>query len=684
MAAKAQIDQDRLAPNPPRAAERTPGSPHQKLAYLFLLALVVAMAAQMWTSIRQLSVTSDEIDHLHAGYRYLTCRDFGWNPEHPPLAKDVAALPLLITKVNDPVPGPCGMLNNKEVDFRAGHHFVFSNPEAMLTRARIAASVFALVLLITTWWFARSMFGVQVASVAALLIAFEPNLLGHGSLVTTDVPAALGILLAVCATYRYLRVPTLARLLLIGVATGFAFSLKHSTVILVFILPPLLLGDVILKQDRRGWRRAATAFASLVAIAAIAVGMLWASYGFRYAARPDGALLWTAMRASDAQGKVATVVVPALKRAQLLPEAYLGGLQDILVESELGRSSYLFGRHYWGGRRAYFPAAALVKLTAPMLLLCALSLLALPFWKKHPAELACLLWPLAVILAASILSGLNIGFRHVFPILPLLAIFAAAGSWAIAQRLQWAKWTLLLLLAWHVGSSLRAFPNYISYANEFFGGPANVYKYLADSNVDWGQAEKMAHDYLQARKPENCFFIRTFNRFNRDYGIPCGSISELEHQIPPRHFRGTLIVSSNVVAGIAPYVGGVRAGRVFQDRTPVAQLGGGALLVYEGAFDLTPIATEQELQEVKKVWLEDRYKGLAEIKKIAAADPSSSGAHIMLCDAYWLTGDFQDAEPECNLGLDLFYALPGYDPGTARQRESIMRANEIAIYREHR
>jgi len=44
--------------------------------WIILAALVVVMLAQMWTSVYQLSVTSDEADHLHAGYRYLQCRDW--------------------------------------------------------------------------------------------------------------------------------------------------------------------------------------------------------------------------------------------------------------------------------------------------------------------------------------------------------------------------------------------------------------------------------------------------------------------------------------------------------------------------------------------------------------------------------------------------------------------------------
>ncbi|MGA7459516.1 MAG: hypothetical protein WBW69_04780, partial [Candidatus Korobacteraceae bacterium] len=41
--------------------------------WVVLAALVVVMLAQLWTSVVQLSITSDEVDHLHAAYRYWQC-----------------------------------------------------------------------------------------------------------------------------------------------------------------------------------------------------------------------------------------------------------------------------------------------------------------------------------------------------------------------------------------------------------------------------------------------------------------------------------------------------------------------------------------------------------------------------------------------------------------------------------
>ena len=55
-------------------------------------ALLVALGVQLTCSIRELSQTFDESTHLLAGYQYWRHRDFGANPEHPPLLKLAAAL----------------------------------------------------------------------------------------------------------------------------------------------------------------------------------------------------------------------------------------------------------------------------------------------------------------------------------------------------------------------------------------------------------------------------------------------------------------------------------------------------------------------------------------------------------------------------------------------------------------
>ena len=210
------------APSPVRL---TPG---RQIVVLCGLALVLGV--QLVAAVRQWSITSDEINHLHAGYRYLTCGDFGWNPEHPPLLKLVAALPLLAMQVNDPAPGACGLANSKAIDFHVGHDFIFSNPERMLMAGRAAASLFVFALLALVWFGARRMFGVEAAIIASSLLVFEPNILAHGALVTTDMAASFGFLAVVLALYLYFESRVASYLILTGVATGIALAVKHSSV----------------------------------------------------------------------------------------------------------------------------------------------------------------------------------------------------------------------------------------------------------------------------------------------------------------------------------------------------------------------------------------------------------------------------------------------------------------------
>lgn len=655
----------------------TTSDQRKALEWLPVFFLAVVMAAQMWASMNSLSVTSDEIDHLHAGYRYLQCKDFGWNPEHPPLAKMVAALPLLAMRLNDPIVQACVLPSSREIDFRAGHAFLFANRESVLTAARIASSLFAILLLVATWSFARSLFGPYVAFFAAALVAFEPNLIGHGGLVTTDVPAALGFLLAIYSFYRCLDRTTPRRVLVFGLAMGLALALKFSNIVLAAILPILALMDTAIAGG--GLRRLLRSLGTVAVALAVAVVVLWASYGFRYSARPYGARPWTNPRIEDSRGIVPTRVIPMLQTSHLFPQAYLIGLQDILVESGFGRKGYLLGHNYLGGHWYYFPVAAAIKFTVPFLLVSVLSFAAFSFWRTNSRTLLFLLLPVGVYMAISAASGINIGFRHILPIIPLLAIFAAAGIWNAALSRRVVMGALILLLGAHAASSLRAFPNYISYGNEFWGGPENVYKYLADSNADWGQAQKMARSYLERTQPRSCFLIQAYHDLKRDYGIPCGSISELERDIPPLPFTGTLIVSSSVVDGVTWHTGDVRGARAFRGLTPKTQIGGSALLVYEGTFDLSPIIAAQHLARIGSDVHEPRAV-LEEAKIAARLDPESALAYLRMCQTDLYLGQRDDAEVACNQHLKLTSRDVYSDENDRKRIIRMMTVNGLLVY----
>lgn len=127
--------------------------------------------------------------------------------------------------------------------------------------------------------------------------------------------------------------------------------------------------------------------------------------------------------------------------------------------------------------------------------------------------------------ANSIFSNLNIGVRHVLPTFPFIYMLVSNQviRWISRERMEfnpshplqivvdffrsYFKTALklllvVLLLVWYALTALFTYPFYISYFNELAGGPANGYKYAADSNLDWGQDLKRLAQFVEENNIE--------------------------------------------------------------------------------------------------------------------------------------------------------------------------------------
>ena len=132
---------------------------------------------------------SEDDDHIFAGYMSWKHAEFGLNPEHPPLVKLLATLPLLPLHLREPV------LQNrffKAEAYLSGRDFLFGNePEysadTLVFRARMAAATLTILLALLVYFATREMFGGGPALLALLLLVFEPNIVAHGAYVTTDI-----------------------------------------------------------------------------------------------------------------------------------------------------------------------------------------------------------------------------------------------------------------------------------------------------------------------------------------------------------------------------------------------------------------------------------------------------------------------------------------------------------------
>ena len=66
------------------------------LAAILIFVILAVIGVTCLATTKKLSVTPDEIVHISAGLSYLQKRDGRMNPEHPPLLKVLAALPLAL------------------------------------------------------------------------------------------------------------------------------------------------------------------------------------------------------------------------------------------------------------------------------------------------------------------------------------------------------------------------------------------------------------------------------------------------------------------------------------------------------------------------------------------------------------------------------------------------------------
>jgi hypothetical protein len=583
-------------------------SPSQRTSHLIAAGLLTLLAALLFTSVRQESQTFDESIHLYAGFEYWKHGDFGENPEHPPLAKMLAAIPLLPMGLKEPAKFQFPYF--KMENFVDSSRFLYgSDADGLLLRGRMVMALFSLALGWLVFLAAGEMFGPLTALLALGLFVFEPVLLSNSALVTTDMPLCCLFFATIYAFYRFLKRPTLGRLALCAAAAGLAMAVKHSGALVLPVLLLLGLGDhftrhfslddaLALEGPPRRLSLAQLAGA-LAIIALVSYAILWTVYGFRYAARPgDLVMVPTLAHYSTRLKPLQHAAIMFFAQHHLFPEAYLYGWTDILQISG-SRPTFIFGHIFPTGQWFFFPGVFLIKSTLTLLSL----LLLVPFAGvlSQRRALLFLTLPAAFFLLVSVSSMLNLGVRHILPIYPFCIVLAGAAAAALAVRSMTGRVVVAALLALTVVSSLRAFPDYLAYSNEAFGGPANTWRVVTDSNADWAQGLKWTKTYMDQHPDPNCWFNYSDPLIDPAYyGIHCkplpssfgmfmGPMMGKSLASLPSTITGTVYISAMEVSGLYWGPDTLNPYKSFADRQPDAKIGN-IVMVYRGTFDISLLA----------------------------------------------------------------------------------------------
>jgi predicted negative regulator of RcsB-dependent stress response/predicted membrane-bound dolichyl-phosphate-mannose-protein mannosyltransferase len=505
------------------------------IAAFALLFMVNAVTAYM-----QKSNTVDEPIHLLGGYSYLKWGDFRINPEHPPLAKMWAALPLLTLNsplapkdLNDPQPKYfSGTIVARDVQ----GYFPRVPVDRIFYYAKFQMVLLGIALGIAIFAWAKELFGFEAAAAALFIYGLDPNILANSQLVHTDVLFAAFSFATVYFLWRTFRYVTWSNIGLFCLCFGLAAATKHSFIALVPIVAalgavqifsstaiPSAIGSRRPLADQRA--KALTILAILAAAALSAYILLWASYGFRFNAGPRGAPV-----APMAMPETPWVrdFMTMLFDFRIFPHAWVDG--QIWNMIHIHRTSYLLGQLSDNGFLSFFPVAIAVKTPVATLILIAAGLYFIARRRIDRRTAFFLLLPAAVYLLFAVAARLNIGHRHILQIYPFLFLLAGAAAAKLWSGARPGKAAAALLGVWLVGAAVFIHPNHLAYFNELAGGPKNGYRVLVDSNLDWGQDLKALQAFLDEKRIGK-IYLSYFGT-----GDPCLYHIDFTHVpgIPPR------------------------------------------------------------------------------------------------------------------------------------------------------
>jgi 4-amino-4-deoxy-L-arabinose transferase-like glycosyltransferase len=540
-----------------------------------VIILIWLLFAQALGAARAASITFDEGPHLAVGYATLRTGDMRLQPVHihPPLANLLAAAPLLL---NPDLPDPREVPGWEIASLSAVTDAVVwqsAHPASLALAGRLPIIFLTLLTGVLVFRWATDLAGLGAGFLALVLYTLDPNIIAHGSLVTTDMAVTALGLLAFFLLFRFYRVPTRLRLLGVGTALGLVLASKVSAGLILLLVEAIL----VLRRGRWDWKRR-LGFGLFVGLVAFLV--LWGVY--RFEVRP----------------------LPAVTGSIPLPAAtHLDIYRSLQEHYHLGHPAFLMGQNGIRGWWLYFPVAFVAKTPLPTLILLGTALVVF-VKRRQPIDLALVLYPL-VYLVTALFSSVDIGYRHLLPVLPFLYIFIAAqlfnagfvsqasALWtmetrAIAPRSIFAARFLLIAQAVAVGflvlwlavgtSSISPYP--LTFFNELVGGPDGGYRWLVDSNLDWGQNLWQLRDWMQAEDVRRVYYSHFSPARPEVYGVAADWLPPDPRAASFAPFDpapGVYAIGATTLQGV--YTPDVNTFAYFDSREPDAVLGH-AMFIY--------------------------------------------------------------------------------------------------------
>ena len=443
------------------------------------------------------SAIVDEIAHIPAGYTYDKDLDYRLNPEHPPLAKALAGFPLLLDKN---IKGPEGNWSWNGINqWESGWYMLYdagNDPKHILDLARLPMILLMIGLGLFLFKWATELYGRKVGLVVLALYAFYPDVLAHGRLVTTDIAAAFGFVIATYFFNKALQKRTWNWTIVAAIAFGVAQLLKFSAFLLFFVF--LILAIIKAVSDKKKgtfwaefWKNFKTYF-WVCSLSVIVVWLVYLPFVFKTPAEIEHKLIEMNLT-NDPRTLSLRNFLHFFEGNPVLRALghYILGIFLVIGRVGGGNKTFILGHLSDKSISWYFPVAWLLKTPITIILLALGSLVSvIAKWPK-PKEKQWVLWlilvPIIIYWGFTLKGQLNIGIRHLMPTVPFVLLLIGYFIHPIINGGKiWQKLVLGILVVYMIASTLINYPNFISYFNE--ATPKDQrFERLIDSSLDWGQ-----------------------------------------------------------------------------------------------------------------------------------------------------------------------------------------------------
>ena len=373
---------------------------------------------------------------------------------------------------------------------------------------RVVTILFSVGIAYLVFQWSRSLYGVIPGFLALSLYVFDPNIIAHSRLITTDIYATGMVTLTIYTFWLFSKNRNWKYATLSAVTLGLSQLAKYTCIYLYPILALIVLvrdyrqWTEIIREGywRQAWQKIKPGIVYVLFFLVISVLIINVGFLFNKTFTPLEDYTFRSKLFQTVQSKMAAVgflPVPT-------PYPFLEGLDWVQARERSGAG---YGRLYMMGElrrgenfKGYYIFASLLKMPIAAQIIVLLSIAAYLIKREYhdfyENEVFLFVPLLFFFLYFNFIFRAQIGIRFYLVIFPLLYVFCGSlvRDWKVFKPV--AKYALGFLLAYLIVSVLAAYPNYIPYFNELVWDQKDAYKYLADSNLDWEQAEWIRDQYL--------------------------------------------------------------------------------------------------------------------------------------------------------------------------------------------